>query len=98
MTPRMNRELDGQFGDYQNEIYINGLSGVLPAIPMEFQELEARAQAVLSPSLLSYVAGGAGDEFTQRLDSTACRNGDRLVECHHLRYRCKVGERVVAQV
>jgi hypothetical protein len=44
----MNRELDGQFGDYQSEIYINGLSGVLPAIPMEFQELEARAQAVLS--------------------------------------------------
>jgi hypothetical protein len=24
--------------------------------------LEARAQATLSPSLLSYVAGGAGDE------------------------------------
>lgn len=67
----MNRELDGQFGDYQNEIYINGLSGVLPAIPMEFQELEARAQAVLSPSLLSYVAGGAGDEFTQRANVSA---------------------------
>jgi isopentenyl diphosphate isomerase/L-lactate dehydrogenase-like FMN-dependent dehydrogenase len=67
----MNRELDGQFGDYQNEIYINGLSGVLPAIPMEFQELEARAQAVLSPSLLSYVAGGAGDESTQRANVSA---------------------------
>ncbi|WP_329529959.1 alpha-hydroxy-acid oxidizing protein [Streptomyces sp. NBC_01450] len=67
----MNRELDGQFGDYQNEIYINGLSGVLPAIPMEFQELEARAQAVLSPSLLSYVAGGAGDGFTQRANVSA---------------------------
>ncbi|MFD7479291.1 alpha-hydroxy-acid oxidizing protein [Streptomyces sp. NPDC059837] len=67
----MNRELDGQFGDYQNEIYINGLSGVLPVIPMEFQELEARAQAVLSPSLLSYVAGGAGDEFTQRANVSA---------------------------
>ncbi|MCX5096190.1 alpha-hydroxy-acid oxidizing protein [Streptomyces sp. NBC_00365] len=67
----MNRELDGQFGDYQNEIYINGLSGVLPALPMELQELEARAQAVLSPSLLSYVAGGAGDEFTQRANVSA---------------------------
>lgn len=71
MTPRMNRELDGQFGDYQNEIYIDGLSGVLPALPMEFQELEARAQAVLSPSLLSYVAGGAGDESTQRANVSA---------------------------
>jgi isopentenyl diphosphate isomerase/L-lactate dehydrogenase-like FMN-dependent dehydrogenase len=67
----MNRETDGQFGDYQNEIYLDGLSGVLPAIPMEFQELEARAQAVLSPSLLSYVAGGAGDESTQRANVSA---------------------------
>src|SRR5690242_11211286 len=67
----MNRELDGQFGDYQNEIYIDGLSGVLPALPMEFQELEARAQAALSPSLLSYVAGGAGDESTQRANVSA---------------------------
>ncbi|MFF7889683.1 alpha-hydroxy-acid oxidizing protein [Streptomyces sp. NPDC020794] len=67
----MNREPDGQFGDYQNEIYLDGLSGVLPALPMEFQELEARAQAVLSPSLLSYVAGGAGDESTQRANVSA---------------------------
>ncbi|MFF3584451.1 alpha-hydroxy-acid oxidizing protein [Streptomyces mirabilis] len=67
----MNRELDGQFGDYQNEIYVDGLSGVLPALPMEFQELEARAQAALSPSLLSYVAGGAGDESTQRANVSA---------------------------
>lgn len=71
MTPRMNRELDGQFGDYQNEIYTDGLSGVLPALPMEFQELEARARAALSPSLLSYVAGGAGDESTQRANVSA---------------------------
>ncbi|MER5540097.1 alpha-hydroxy-acid oxidizing protein [Streptomyces mirabilis] len=67
----MNRELDGQFGDYQNDIYTDGLSGVLPALPMEFQELEARAQAALSPSLLSYVAGGAGEESTQRANVSA---------------------------
>ena len=58
----MNLESGGQFGDYQNEIYLDGLSGVLPSMPMAFDELEARAQATLSPSLLSYVAGGAGDE------------------------------------
>ena len=57
----MNLESGGQFGDYQNEIYLGGLSGVLPTMPMAFDELEARAQATLSPSLLSYVAGGAGD-------------------------------------
>lgn len=72
VTPRVNRELDGQFGDYQNEIYTGGLSGVLPALPMEFQELEARARAALSLlSLLSYVAGGAGDESTQRANVSA---------------------------
>ena len=56
----MNLESGGQFGDYQNEIYLDGLSGVLPTMPMAFDELEAGAQAALSPSLLSYVAGGAG--------------------------------------
>ena len=67
----MNLEFDGQFGNYQNEIYFEGLSGVLPTMPMTFEELEARAQAVLSPSLLSYVAGGAGDESTQRATVSA---------------------------
>ncbi|ONH32004.1 lactate 2-monooxygenase [Pseudofrankia asymbiotica] len=54
------------FGDYQVEIYLQGLSGVLPTMPMLFDELERRAQAVLPPSVWSYVAGGAGDETTQR--------------------------------
>ncbi len=67
----MNVEFHGQFGDYQNEIYLAGLSGVLPTMPMAFQELEARAQAAMSPSLLSYVAGGAGDESTQRANVSA---------------------------
>jgi lactate 2-monooxygenase len=44
---------------------------VLPTMPMTLEELEARAQAVLSPSLLSYVAGGAGDESTQRANVSA---------------------------
>jgi lactate 2-monooxygenase len=67
----MNLKFDGQFGDYQNEIYLNGLSGALPTMPMTFQELEARTQAVLSPSVLSYVAGGAGDGSTQRANVSA---------------------------
>jgi len=67
----MNLESGGQFGDYQNEIYLGGLSGVLPTMPMAFDELEARAQATLPPSLLSYVAGGAGDESTQRANVSA---------------------------
>jgi lactate 2-monooxygenase len=59
------------FGSYQNEIYFNGLSGVVPQFPMGFAELEARAQAALPPSVWSYVAGGAGDERTQRANVAA---------------------------
>ncbi len=58
-------------GDYQLEIYFQGLNGVLPAMPMAYAELEARAQMALSPSIWSYVAGGAGDEATQRANVEA---------------------------
>jgi lactate 2-monooxygenase len=61
------------FGDYQLEIYGAGLRGVLPAFPMAFAELEARAAQALSPSVLSYVAGGAGSEQTQRANVSAFR-------------------------
>ncbi|MFG2331648.1 alpha-hydroxy-acid oxidizing protein [Streptomyces sp. NPDC048604] len=60
-----------QFGDYQYEIYLNGLAGVLPELPMTFDGLEAGAQAALPPSVWSYVAGGAGDERTQRANASA---------------------------
>ena len=62
------------YGDYQLEIYFQGLSGVLPKLPMAFAELEAKAQAAMSPSMWSYVAGGAGDERTQRVNATAFEN------------------------
>ncbi len=54
------------FGDYQNEIYLQGLAGVVPSLPMVFAQLEAKAATALPPSVWSYVAGGAGDERTQR--------------------------------
>jgi lactate 2-monooxygenase len=59
------------YGDYQLEIYLNGLTGVLPTLPMTFSELEARAEQALSPGMWSYVAGGAGDEHTQRANTAA---------------------------
>ena len=59
------------FGDYQLEIYLAGLQGVLPSFPMAFAELEARAERALPPSVLSYVAGGAGSEHTQRANVSA---------------------------
>ncbi|OBB31828.1 lactate 2-monooxygenase [Mycolicibacterium peregrinum] len=59
------------FGDYQLEIYLQGLSGVLPSMPMDYAGLEARAQAAMPASIWSYVAGGAGDERTQQVNRTA---------------------------
>jgi isopentenyl diphosphate isomerase/L-lactate dehydrogenase-like FMN-dependent dehydrogenase len=59
------------YGDYQNEIYFNALQGVLPELPMAYAELEERARATLAPSVWSYVAGGAGDEATQRANVEA---------------------------
>jgi lactate 2-monooxygenase len=63
----------GAFGDFQLEIYGAGLQGVLPRFPMVFAELEARAERALAPSVLSYVAGGAGSEHTQRANVSAFR-------------------------
>jgi lactate 2-monooxygenase len=59
------------YGDFQNEIYNAGLTGRLPAYPMAYAELERRAALALPPSVLSYVAGGAGDEATQRANVEA---------------------------
>jgi len=59
------------YGDYQTEIYFNALQGVLPDLPMAYAELEERAAATLPPSVWSYVAGGAGDEATQRANAAA---------------------------
>src|SRR6516165_10012692 len=59
------------FGDYQIEIYLQGLAGVAPSLPMVYGELEAKAAKALPPSVWSYVAGGAGDERTQRANCEA---------------------------
>ncbi len=59
------------YGDYQNEIYFKGLSGVKPKLPVNFALLEQRARAAMPESVLSYVEGGCGDERTQDLNVTA---------------------------
>ncbi len=59
------------FGNYQLEIYLAGLQGVLPTQPMNYEELERRGQLAMPPTLLSYCAGGCGDEFTQRRNASA---------------------------
>lgn len=62
------------FGDYQNAIYNAGLSGVVPKLPVDYATLEQRASAAMPPSVLGYVQGGCGDEFTQRNNADAFRH------------------------
>ncbi len=59
------------FGDFQNEIYRDGLRGILPRLPVDFALLEQKAAAALPASVLSYVQGGCGDEFTQDQNASA---------------------------
>jgi lactate 2-monooxygenase len=59
------------FSDFQLEIYLRGLAGVLEDLPLTYAELERRAEAAMAPGLWSYVAGGAGNEYTQRANVTA---------------------------
>lgn len=59
------------YGDYQNEIYFGGLQGRVPPFPITAAALERAAEAAMRPDVWSYVAGGAGDERTQRANVTA---------------------------
>src|SRR3954447_11598213 len=59
------------YGDFQVELYFGGLSGVRPQLPVTAAGMEERARAAMSTETWSYVAGGAGNEFTQDLNVTA---------------------------
>jgi lactate 2-monooxygenase len=63
-----------QFGDFQLDIYFDGLEGKFPKHPVDFASLERKAEEVLPWWVHSYVAGGCGDEHTQRLNVSAFRN------------------------
>ncbi|OHU99717.1 alpha-hydroxy-acid oxidizing protein [Mycobacterium talmoniae] len=59
------------FAQYQDEIYQNGQRGENPSLPITFADLEADASAAMPRSVWGYVAGGAGDEHTQRANRRA---------------------------
>jgi lactate 2-monooxygenase len=48
----------------QTEIYLDGIRGKLPVVPVDFTRLEARAQASIPAAAFAYFAGGAGLERT----------------------------------
>ena len=66
----MNRWV-ANYGDWQLGIYLDGLSGKRPALPMSYTELEEQAERAMPAEMWSYVAGGAGDERTQRANVRA---------------------------
>ncbi|NEX63512.1 alpha-hydroxy-acid oxidizing protein [Noviherbaspirillum galbum] len=75
------------FGDFQNEIYFAGLSGVIQKWPVDFPTLEKRAAEAMSTSLLNYVRGGCGDETTQDRNASAFKHWGMtprmMVDCTH---------------
>ncbi|WP_054812949.1 alpha-hydroxy-acid oxidizing protein [Nocardia arizonensis] len=59
------------FVDFQNEIYLGGLEGVVPELPMSASGLEARAARELDPAAFAYVAGSASAERTAAENAAA---------------------------
>ncbi len=48
----------------QTHIYLEGMAGTRPLVPVDSAELEKQARRVMSPEAFAYVAGGAGLEST----------------------------------
>jgi lactate 2-monooxygenase len=57
--------------DYYREIYLRGLGGETPAIPVAVAELEEQAMAAMDPKAANYVGAGAGSEETMRANTEA---------------------------
>jgi isopentenyl diphosphate isomerase/L-lactate dehydrogenase-like FMN-dependent dehydrogenase len=55
----------------QDEIYRAGVYGRRPLVPTAARALQARAKRALNARAYSYVAGGAGEEATQRANRAA---------------------------
>jgi lactate 2-monooxygenase len=58
---------------YQEEIYLNGLTGVAPALPADLRRLEEAARSAMAPRAYDYVAGSAGSGDTARENLGAFR-------------------------
>ena len=68
-----NKETVSPTLDRQREIYLNGLSGDRPTVPVDYEELEVRAERALAPEAFAYIAGGAGHEHTMDSNREAFR-------------------------
>jgi len=59
--------------DWQSQIYLRGLMGGGPAVPITHALLEQKAKDALGPEAWDYLAGGAGGEDTIRANLEAFR-------------------------
>jgi lactate 2-monooxygenase len=59
------------FADYYREIYVRGLGGEAPAIPVAVEELERRACEAMEERAANYVFAGAGAEHTMDANRAA---------------------------
>jgi isopentenyl diphosphate isomerase/L-lactate dehydrogenase-like FMN-dependent dehydrogenase len=50
----------------QMEVYLAGITGKKPSIPVSVEELEQKAREVMTPEAYGYVAGSAGSENSAR--------------------------------
>ena len=61
------------FADYYREIYMHGLAGEQPVVPVAVADLERAAIAAMEPRAANYVGAGAGSEDTIRANADAFR-------------------------
>ena len=61
------------FADYYREIYVRGLGGETPSIPVSVAELERRAAEAMDERAANYVFAGAGSEGTMDANREAFR-------------------------
>ena len=50
--------------DRQREIYLPGISGITPKVPIQYSDLQAAAKRAMTERAFGYIAGGAGQEHT----------------------------------
>jgi L-lactate dehydrogenase (cytochrome) len=62
------------FADHYREIYMLGLGGQTPAVPVSLAELERLAVEAMEPRAANYVGAGAGSEDTIRANVEAFRH------------------------
>tara|TARA_R110002096_G_scaffold272788_1_gene466523 strand:- start:18 stop:1349 length:1332 start_codon:yes stop_codon:yes gene_type:complete len=49
---------------WQKKIYLDGMAGILPKVPVDFAKLQKAAKNKMSKEAWAYIAGGAGRETT----------------------------------